>query len=189
MFENHVLVAGKIPFHPWEYIRTDAEKTEKVLNELVLYLLCFLEGHVYSENSEQARSVIEEMLEKSKITENTIELSFPENIISQFRFPHSFEVPLQYNAGFTFYKEELLPKVKLTCTITIDEENENVKNTILHELQTIILETHYRIKHIRLRKIGKKYEVIIGFNQKIKRIKRTTSTISDALMCVRESLL
>lgn len=193
MDENRVImVAGTISLLPWK-LPDPNQKNEKIdaLSELISYIKCFLEGHVYPGNSRKATDVAEKILIRSSITDDAITFQFEADITNQFNLPETFTMQLKKGAAFGFYIDELLPKARLSCTILIDEDDEFQKKRTFVRLQNIVLQSAQQIKRIQIRKSERDRHIIaISFHQRgVKRILLTADTLTDAVYRIQESLL
>jgi hypothetical protein len=82
----------------------------RIINELIGYLYCFLDGHAYPDNTDKTTETIAKMLQYAKFNKITRELvfSFPKEIRIQFNLKENYTISLINGDVFGFYCNDLI---------------------------------------------------------------------------------
>ncbi len=106
MTRKRIRVAGEIDFYfgmPLDINK--AAEVDIILNDLIAYLHCFLDGAIYLGDREKTSHIIEEMLIHAQKKNNSLFFSFPEDITRQFLLKKHYEMPLIRGEAFKIYNE------------------------------------------------------------------------------------
>ncbi|MEN8252035.1 MAG: hypothetical protein ABFQ53_00425 [Patescibacteria group bacterium] len=119
---------------------------------LINYFHCFLNGCAFPGNTRQTMLVLEQMFTKDygvKVQDSKISFKMPQGLQNQFLFKEDYCLDLTRNAVSDFYLQELAPKGKLACKISVHASGSQERQ-VISQIQKILLETNEHLKTITI---------------------------------------